>query len=131
MPKTNLKLEIMIHALPSKVWSVLTRSDYVSQYFFDEHVECDWKEGSPLLLSGTEQKKGEVMQVVPGVLLRYSLPENHDHRVIISYEPIPISEGVDLQLKCEGFSDSEEAYQLRSQQLKLILQKIKWLAEYS
>jgi hypothetical protein len=130
MPKTNLKLEIMIHALPSKVWSVLTRSDYVCQYFSDEHIQSDWKEGSPLILSETREKKGEVIQAIPGVLLSYRLSESHAQDVTISYEPIPISEGVDLKLKCEGFTDNEEAYLLRSQQMKLILQKIKWLAEY-
>jgi uncharacterized protein YndB with AHSA1/START domain len=138
MPKTNLRQQIIIDALPSKVWKVLTTPDYISQYLFEGEVQCNWTEGSSLMLvtqnnNQTETiHKGNILQAVPGVVLKYKLKEEHSSSFVnTTYELIPAEDGVELKLYTEGFEDSDEEYLIRMQQMKLLLQKIKWLAEYS
>lgn len=46
MSKTNLRQEIAIDALPSKVWKVLTEPDYTSQYFPLENISSNWTGGT-------------------------------------------------------------------------------------
>jgi uncharacterized protein YndB with AHSA1/START domain len=138
MPKTNLQQQIFIDALPSKVWKVLTTPDYIDQYLLEGNVHCQWIEGSPITLAmefeGKLQTihKGNILQVVPGVLLKYNLrEENTADPVTITYQLIPAEDSIELKYQCEGFNDSNEDYFFRIQQTKLLLQKIKWLAEYA
>ena len=137
MPKTNLQQHILIDALPSKVWKVLTCSSYLVQYLFEGNVHCRWTEGSPLTLvddaGGALETthKGNVEQVVPGVLLKYNLQGKDSLCIDTTYELIPAENGVQLKIHCEGFEDSEEEFTIRVQQIRLLLQKIKWLAEYA
>lgn len=138
MPKTNLQQQIFIDALPSKVWKVLTNPDYIDQYLPEGTIQSQWTEGSPITIvndSGgkTEsEQKGNILQVVPGVLLKYNLLEENTRNFInMTYQLIPAEEGIELKYNCEGFVDNDENYVFRVQQTKLQLQKIKWLAEYS
>ena len=137
MPKTNLQQQIFIDALPSKVWKVLTNPDYTDQYLPGGSFDCQWTEGCTLtVISETEGKiqtisKGRVLQVIPGVLLKYNLQEEGSNDLTsTTYELIPADNGIELKIFCEGFTNSED-YFFRLQQIKLILQKIKWLAEYA
>ena len=137
MPKTNLQQHIFIDALPSKVWKVLTNTDYTSQYLSEGTIQCQWTEGSPITIicdrEGTEiVHKGKVLQVVPGVLLKYRLQEEAgDAITTATYQLIPAEDGIELKFYSEGFDDADEEYFFRMQQTKLLLQKIKWLAEYA
>lgn len=135
MPKTYLRQDISIDALPSKVWKVLTHADYTSQYFPDG-IQCNWIEGSRILMRienkySEEIDKGLVLEAVPGMVLKYCLQEDRAiNTIITTYRLIPGNNAVELKIYLEGFIDTEEDYQLRMQQVKLLLQKIKWLAEY-
>jgi len=138
MSKTSLQQQITVHALPSKVWKVLTSSEYVNQHLHDGVIICDWMEGSVIrLIPGNEENKqpipvGQVLETVPGLLLKFSLREGDTSIYIITtFELIVASEGVDLKIKCEGFTATQQEYLIRVQQTNLLLQKIKWLAEYS
>jgi uncharacterized protein YndB with AHSA1/START domain len=138
MPKTNLHQQILIDALPSKVWKVLTHPDYVSQYLFEGSIHCNWTDGSPVTLAVETHgrvetfHKGNVVHAVPGVLLKYQVQdENGVGFVTITYELIPAEDGIELKIYCADFNDSDEEYLLRLQQTRLLLQKIKWLAEYA
>ena len=138
MTKTNLQQQIFIDALPSKVWKVLTSSDYVNQYLFNGTVHCQWTEESQILLiQELEDRietihKGQVLRAIPGVLLRYNLQEEPTGlSITITYELIPAEGSVELKLHCEGFAESDEDYFFRIKETKLLLQKIKWLAEYA
>ena len=137
MPKTNLHQQIFIDALPTKVWKVLTHCDYVNQYFPEENIHSQWTEGSAIVLKREEEEtetlqKGKVLQVVPGVLLKYKLLEELANNFItITYELIPAEEGIELKFYSEGFDDTDEDYLFRINQARLLLQKIKWLAEYA
>lgn len=137
MPKTNLHQHIFVDALPSKVWKVLTNCEYISQYLLDGNVHSHWTEGSIIAqkhqTEDTETfNRGKVLQSVPGVLLKYKLvEEGSDSFTTITYEIIPAEDGIELKLCVEGFTDTDEDYFDRLKETKLLLQKIKWLAEYA
>jgi uncharacterized protein YndB with AHSA1/START domain len=134
MSKTNLQQQITVHALPSKVWKVLTGPDYINQYFLDGNINSDWTEGSSIFLdSGSKPITiGEVLQSIPGMLLQFGFrEENTSTYLVTTYELILAGEGVELKLRCEGFNASHQEYLIRVQQSNLLLQKIKWLSEYS
>ncbi len=135
MSKTSLQQQITVHALSSKVWKVLTGTDYVNQYFFKGNLSSDWTEGNSIHFITENEETisiGVVLQSDPGMLLKFSLREEHSaNHVTITYELIIAGDGVELKMKCEGFIASDQEYLLRVQQAKLILQKIKWLSEYS
>jgi len=135
MSKTNLQQQITVHALPSKVWKVLTNPGYVDQYLYKGNIISDWTEGNSIHLIDENKQPtilGMVLQSDPGILLKFRLrEENSDNHITISYELIIAGDGVEIKMKCEGFIASDQEYLLRVQQAKLIVQKIKWLAEYS
>lgn len=115
MPRTNLYQEITIEALPSKVWKVLTSLDYISQY-----------------LSETEIKNSTELESTPGISIKWRHIESAEGlSIVIIYELFPVTEGVVLKMKFDGLRDTEESFQIRNQNALIILQKIKWLAEYS
>ena len=135
MSKTNLQQQITVHALPSKVWKVLTGPDYINQYLFEGIIDSEWTEGSSIFLMHDNNNPvniGQVLQSVPGMLLQFGFrEENTSSYLITTYELILAGEGVELKMKCEGFNATHQEYLLRVQQSNLLLQKIKWLSEYS
>lgn len=136
MSKTSLQQQITVHALPSKVWKVLTAPEYLNQYCIEESIQSEWVEGSAIRThqdsSSSEIAVGRVLDAVPGLLLKFSLAEKGQPRqVVTTYELMVAGEGVELKLKCEGFQDSQQEFNYRIQQSRLILQKIKWLSEFS
>lgn len=139
MHKKLLRHDVIIHALPTKVWKVLTCSEYARQFLFNEELQSDWIKGSPILLEvddGHKKErinKGMVQEVVPGISLQftlYELPEFSDCPVQCQYELVPEEGGIRLILLQEVLLDSHELYSLMSQNCQVMLQKIKWLAEY-
>jgi len=128
MSKTNIQQHIVIDALPSKVWKILTHQEYTRQFFMDDGFVFDWTEGGPIFLK--QEQKGTVEEIVPGVSIKFNLQQG-PQTFIYSYNISPHLNGVELNMNCNGFSGNDEEYFLRLQQLQLILQKIKWLAEYS
>jgi uncharacterized protein YndB with AHSA1/START domain len=136
MSKTNLQQQITVHALASKVWKVLTHPEYVNQYFLKDSIYTDWIEGSSIFShSGNEEMRmhvGKVLESVPGMLLKFNLREgNTSNFTTTTYELVMAADGVELKIKCEGFKAAQPEYVLRVQQANLLLQKIKWLSEYS
>jgi len=135
MSKTSLQQQISVQALPSKVWKVLTSPEYVNQYFLEHVVHCDWTEGSAIVSTNEKEKQisiGEVLESVPGMLLKFNFRENSEPAYLTrTYELILAGNGVDLKMKCEGFADTSTQFMVRLQQASLVLQKIKWLSEYS
>jgi hypothetical protein len=95
-------------------------------------------EGSPIRVIEAKAQAtevadvGQVLETVPGMLLKFSLREGDTSTYIITtYELILAGDGVELKIKCEGFDATKQEYLIRVQQANLLLQKIKWLAEYS
>ena len=138
MFKTSLQQQITVHALPSKVWKVLTSPEYVNQHLYDGNIICDWVEGSEIRVVPNQEQVGAltsmgwVLETVPGMLLKFSFREGQTSTFIITtYELIVAGDGIELKMKCEGFTATHPEYLIRVQQANLLLQKIKWLAEYS
>jgi uncharacterized protein YndB with AHSA1/START domain len=68
--KLTAHADVSIDATPETVWRGLTDSGLVGKAFFDTRVESDWRQGSPITISGewqgkAFQDKGEVVSVVP------------------------------------------------------------------
>jgi uncharacterized protein YndB with AHSA1/START domain len=91
---------IAIAASKARVWDGLTNPDIIKQFMFGVDAECDWHEGSPLILRGVWQGKpfedrGTVLRVEAGRLLEYThfspmsgaedLPENY-HTITVELE---------------------------------------------
>ena len=92
-------------------------------------------DGSPILALSEHNGSvtmGKVLESVPGISLKFNFLEEHTSDYLTTtYELLVDGDGVELKMKCEGFSATEQEYFLRLQQAKLLLQKIKWLSEYS
>ena len=92
-------------------------------------------EGSPIFSVLEKQNPiavGQVIESVPGLFLKFNFSEENTSTVLnVTYELIVASNGVELKMKCDGFSATHPEYIIRVQQSNLILQKIKWLSEYS
>jgi uncharacterized protein YndB with AHSA1/START domain len=46
-PTTAFVYVTYIRTTPEKLWSALTDADFMRRYWFDMHIETDWKAGSP------------------------------------------------------------------------------------
>ena len=59
---------VFIRTTPDKLWSALTDSDFIKQYWFGMHCESDWKPGSPWRLvfaDGRIADAGEIVEIDP------------------------------------------------------------------
>jgi uncharacterized protein YndB with AHSA1/START domain len=57
-----------IRSTPEKLWSALTDAEFIKQYWFSMHCECQWTAGSPWkLISGDGQTfdDGEILEAEP------------------------------------------------------------------
>ena len=137
MQTLKLRHEITIHALASKLWKVLTCSEYTDQFLFDGRLVSDWNEGGAIML--VEEKGdhnqvrtvGQVEDVIPGLSLRFQLltiGEHFNGPVLFHYELSPAPEGIRLSLFQEA---PENGLVMLREYSTLMLQKIKWLAEYA
>ena len=137
MHKRILRHEITIHALTTKLWRVLTQPAYTEQFLFDGRYISEWSAGSDVYAMEEEGnqkvKSGVVQDVVPGISLKFDLyapGTQTEDPVGISYELVPDQGGIMLILTMEVESGSDQLYRFIDEQSKMMLQKIKWLAEY-
>ena len=140
MYKRILKGEEDIQAPASKVWSILTSLKYTQQFFFDERLVSDWKKGDPIY-SETEiesvkqiMKKGWVEQVHTGESLEFTLLQLDRFSfepVLCLFQLLAMGETVRLVFSMEICLYAPDVYPTLSAQCKMMLQKIKWLAEFS
>jgi hypothetical protein len=139
MHTLKLRHEITIHALTSKVWKVLTSRDYTEQFLLEGALVSDWAVEGPILLEveaqGQKQilNKGVIEEIVPGISLRFRISglQYSNDPVIFQYELIPEEGGIRLILSVEIVFSREELQKMMTANCKMMLQKIKWLAEYS
>lgn len=57
-----------IRTTPERLWSALTDVEFMKQYWFGMHCECEWKAGSPWKLvssTGTVLDAGEIVEADP------------------------------------------------------------------
>jgi hypothetical protein len=138
MQKRILRHDITIHALTTKLWRVLTSSTYIEQFLFDGRYVSDWTKDSPIFSSdnneaGQRIEKGLVREVVPGISLQFTLfgpGEFSNDPVGFLYELVPDQGGIMLILSVDLVYSSDHLCKLMDEHSKMMLQKIKWLAEY-
>jgi uncharacterized protein YndB with AHSA1/START domain len=140
MHTLKLRHEISIHALTSKVWSVLTSPDYTQQFLIEGEIVSEWTNGSRIFLeqdrNGNREKveKGIIHEAVPGISLHFTLfhpGEQVKEPLNFLYELLPEEGGVRLVLTQETIVPKEDLFRIMSENSMMMLQKIKWLAEYS
>ena len=118
--KLTAHTDVSIAADPATVWRCLTDSELVGEAFFGTRIESDWREGSPVTMSGewqgkAFQDKGEVVSVVPYEQLVYTHwsplsgtadePANYH---TITLRLAPIDGGTRLALSQDNVADENE-----------------------
>jgi len=77
-----VRKQIQIKATPEKVWDALTDPEKTKKYFFHCKVISDWRRGSTIVFKGRlfliikVELKGEILEITPGKLLKYTLKNN-------------------------------------------------------
>ena len=132
MPKTTLKHEIIVHALTSRLWSILTSSSFTRQFLFSDELISEWTEGSAVRSAVDGSHHGQVTEVKPGMMLRFTLQLDFSPAPVgFQYELEPADRGTRLKLLQEVDSIEKGSLKAVEEHGWLMLQKIKWLAEYS
>ena len=57
-----------IRTTPEQLWSALTTPEFMRQYWFDMHIDTDWKRGSPWKLQfrdGRAADTGTIVEIDP------------------------------------------------------------------
>lgn len=138
----NLSLEKSIHInVPaSRVWQGLTDPELIRIYFFGTETHSDWKEGSPLIYTGTWEgqeyvDKGTILEARPGKILRHTYlssfsgledkPENYAELTYTLHEE---NGGTLLQVKQDNIRD-EQTREHSSQNWDKVLSDLKELLE--
>ena len=130
---------MIIHAHATKLWEVLTSAAYTEQFLVEGRIACDWVEGGPIFLiqeQGVHNQVstiGKVQGVKPGSSLSYSLSALNEfirEPVLFHYELFAAEDSTRLILSQEVALAAED-FRLLNEHGKAMLQKIKWLAEYS
>ena len=117
MKELTIRSAIEIHAPATRVWKVLTRSEFTKQYMHGCEVVSDWKVGSPLLWRGEHEGnpvvfvKGHIVKNEPDRELHYTtygpqegLPDIPANYLTVTYALTPTDTGVLLAVSQGDFS---------------------------
>jgi len=127
MQPLEIKNQISINAPSSRVWEVLTKSEFTKIYMFGCEAISDWKVGSSLLWNGKNEGiemtfvKGSIIELLPSHKLIYSvfdpnstiedIPENY---LTVTYD-LQESNGVTILNVTQGdynkVAERERRYQ--------------------
>ena len=136
----SLREAIDINARPSRIWAVLTRPEYTRQYFYDYSIYSSWAKGNEIRWEHEKDgvthtvKKGRVVNIIPGLLLEFIISDSDDPEnsaIPSSYEMQAAEAGIRLIVKQELPFCPEPEFKYILQNWRAMLQKIKWLSEYS
>ena len=138
----KLQEAIVINAGPSRIWAVLTKPEYTRQYFYDYAVYSSWATGDDIRWESEKDgqhfivKKGKVKNIIPGIFIDFNIwdvleedPENAGTSTV--YEMQTIGNGIQLTVTQVISDCPEQEFKYQQQNWRSMLQKIKWLAEYS
>jgi uncharacterized protein YndB with AHSA1/START domain len=129
-----------IRAPIEAVWDALTKPEIVKQYFFGTNLVTDWKVGSPLFFRGEWQGKsyedrGIVLSFEPPKRLSYNywssfsgLEDTPETRQIISFELIPVDEGVRMNVH-QANVDTQARADHSAANWRSVLEALKQLVE--
>lgn len=108
---------VLLNATPERVWEALTHPGMTKQYMYNYEVSSDWKQGSSLRWSNKGKQleaQGEIIEIIPGKLLKYSgfdrLAEgdiSKEGNIIITHELIPHAGKTKMLTTLEHFEGDE------------------------
>lgn len=138
MPQIKMLNEsVVINAGPSRIWSVLTKSEYCRQYYYDLEVSSAWVAGSEINWykeDGVVFKTGKILTIIPGIFIEFKSQNAispSEMNILTRYELQTDEHGIKLSVKQEIPAESGPEFKHHQQIWRAMLQKIKWLAEYS
>lgn len=123
----------LFHTDINTLWSILTQSQYTTQYMFNCTVETDWVVGSDIVWQGNYQgyqayQKGKVLEVLPNEKVKYStfdpnvgLSDIDEHYIHVTYLLESKDESVQLTIINETFDNNNERMQHIEQGWQLVL----------
>ena len=143
MKRLIVSKSIKISAPASKIWEVLTNTDFTKQYMFGCEAVSEWSTGSALIWKGAKDGKtyvkGNVVGIVPGRFLQYTTfdpnaayedkPSNY---TTVTYEIKEKENHTVLSVSQGDFAEQPEAerrYLETTTGWESVLPKIKELAE--
>src|SRR3990172_4071973 len=112
-----LTLQIAFNAPADAVWDALTNPEKIKLYLFGTKTVTDWKEGSPIVFTGTWEgtqytDKGTILKFKKNKILQYSywssfsslpdLPENYS---VLTFSLSSNGKTTVLSLEQKGFID--------------------------
>src|SRR3569832_913774 len=89
MDQYIVQKSVWLNAQPDVVWDILTNPEKTKRYFFHCRVFSDWKPGSPIVWKGRIflikkiELHGEIIDALPGKLLKYKLNNTQDNSVSV------------------------------------------------
>ncbi len=140
MEHRTVNTSVNIKAPVSVVWKAITDPVTIKKWFFGTDVSTDWKEGSPVIYSGTWQgktykDKGEIKKVQKEKLLSHTYwssisgdadkPENY---YTVIYELEPAGNETKLSITQQRLM-SEETAAHSTKNWEMVFQKLKELLE--
>lgn len=133
---------VVLNATPERVWEALTHPGMTKQYMCNCEVYSDWKPGSTVRWIGNYHgraidEQGEIIEIIPGKLLRYSgfdrLADgdiSRDGNIYVTHELIPRGSQTKLLTTLEHFEGDETRAEFAAQQWDFeILPKLQILVE--
>jgi hypothetical protein len=132
----TLKEAIVINAGPSRIWKVLTTAAYSRQYYYDLEIDSEWTQDSAIYWrkDGVIIKTGRVTGIIPGMFVEFEIfpaKDNPTLKIVSRYDLQTDVDGIKLTIVLPVSIDSESEFISHRQICRAMLQKIKWLAEYS
>lgn len=140
MEKRTLKRSAIINAHAADVWKAITDPETIKQWFFGTNVKTDWKEGHPIIYSGTwkgkdYEDKGQIVKIEKNKKIEHThwsslsgtedKPENYFD---VSYELDEREKDTVLCITQTGLM-SDDSHKHSEENWDMVLQKLKELVE--
>jgi len=138
MAKSTFVYVTYIRSTPQKVWEALTTPEFARQYWYDMHIDSDWKTGSPwkmLFPDGRVADHGIVLEADPPrrLVLRWRnvwKPEfAEDGETLCTITLEPADSAVKLQIVHEAERENSGLIQAVARGWPRILSNLKSLLE--
>lgn len=131
---------IAIDAPVQAVWDAITAPATIERWFFGVHTETDWREGSPIVHTGTWQgrpyeDRGTIVRIEPPHVLTHThwsalsgLPDLPEHHQRVTWTLRPSGTGTELTVS-ETNLPSGEAKGVSDQTWPVVLANLKQVVE--
>lgn len=139
MDKPGFVYVTYIATTPEKLWTALTNSEFIQQYWFGRQAESDWKAGSPVVYRYDQGRKlditGEVLRSDPPRLLSFTFHAetseeySRERPSRVTYEIEPAGSLTKLTVTHDDFDAGSKVLQGVSNGWPAILSSLKSLLE--